>query len=269
MEDLPAMSNYNWSQAILDNLMKSVEAYATKPKDVAGCVMLLLYWLCERTNIIEQETQRSTVPRILKWNLPKLKEKLEGIESLDNLSNVQDGKDHGISEHDDSPEHDNESQDESTEKDSEDHGSEENDEQRTPIYVPYCGSLVSEDGFEELDFNQTEQNILQSEEQSSMYLDSAMTGKSTLHLLSETAAIERPWSLVYKRKLKMVGTESQKLIKSTEPEQPSCLFLDSISRLQGEEVQMTTFLSSSLPVCFITIVFYNAMRNCLFGLILH
>lgn len=42
MEDLPAMSNYNWSQAILDNLIKSVEAYATKPKDVAGCVMLLL-----------------------------------------------------------------------------------------------------------------------------------------------------------------------------------------------------------------------------------
>ncbi|KAG5521585.1 hypothetical protein RHGRI_033966 [Rhododendron griersonianum] len=89
MEDLPAMSNYNWSQAILDNLRKSVEAYPTKPKNVAGCVMLLLYWLCEKTNIIEQETQCSTVPRILKWNLPKLKKKLEGIESLDNLTNVQ------------------------------------------------------------------------------------------------------------------------------------------------------------------------------------
>ncbi|KAG5552194.1 hypothetical protein RHGRI_010325 [Rhododendron griersonianum] len=89
MEDLPAMSNYNWSQAILDNLRKSVEAYPTKPKNVAGCVMLLLYWLCEKTNIIEQETKCSTVPRILKWNLPKLKKKLEGIESLDNLTNVQ------------------------------------------------------------------------------------------------------------------------------------------------------------------------------------
>lgn len=49
----------------------------------------LQYWLCERTNIIEQETQLSTVPRILKWNLPKLKKKLEGIQSLDNLRNVQ------------------------------------------------------------------------------------------------------------------------------------------------------------------------------------
>ncbi|KAG5546691.1 hypothetical protein RHGRI_018758 [Rhododendron griersonianum] len=335
MEDLPAMSNYNWSQAILDNLRKSVEAYPTKPKNVAGCVMLLLYWLCEKTNIIEQETKCSTVPRILKWNLPKLKKKLEGIESLDNFTNVQlldstlqrtdrevrvfrtlrneqntsnmiqgnsehnkrqcdedhgstgkddedhgisehddspehdseiqhestekrsedhgseeneeqqcdedhgstgkDDEDHGISEHDDSPEHDSEIQHESTEKRSEDHGSEENEEQRTPIYVPYFGSLalVSEDGLEKLDFNQTEE---QSEQQSPMYLDSAMTGKSTLNVLSEAAAIEHSWSLVYKRRSKMAGTESQKLIKSTEPEQPSCLFLDSTSTLQGEEV---------------------------------
>ncbi|KAG5557089.1 hypothetical protein RHGRI_007373 [Rhododendron griersonianum] len=333
MEDLPAMSNYNWSQAILDNLRKSVEAYPTKPKNVAGCVMLLLYWLCKKTNIIEQETKCSTVPRILKWNLPKLKKKLEGIESLDNFTNVQlldstlqrtdrevrvfrtlrneqntsnmiqgnsehnerqcdedhgstgkddedhgisehddspehdseiqhestekrsedhgseeneeqqcdedhgstgkDDEDHEISEHDDSPEHDNEIQHESTEKRSEDHGSEENEEQRTPIYVPYCGSLalVSEDGLEKLDFNQTEE---QSEQQSPMYLDSAMTGKSTLNVLSEAAAIEHSWSLVYKRRSKMAGTESQKLIKSTEPEQPSCLFLDSTSTLQGE-----------------------------------
>ncbi|KAG5557094.1 hypothetical protein RHGRI_007378 [Rhododendron griersonianum] len=333
MEDLPAMSNYNWSQAILDNLRKSVEAYPTKPKNVAGCVMLLLYWLCEKTNIIEQETKCSTVPRIMKWNLPKLKKKLEGIESLDNFTNVQlldstlqrtdrevrvfrtlrneqntsnmiqgnsehnerqcdedhgstgkddedhgisehddspehdseiqhestekrsedhgseeneeqqcdedhgstgkDDEDHGISEHDDSPEHDNEIQHESTEKRSEDHGSEENEEQRTPIYVPYCGSLalVSEDGLEKLDFNQTEE---QSEQQSPMYLDSAMTGKSTLNVLSEAAAIEHSWSLVYKRRSKMAGIESQKLIKSTEPEQPSCLFLDSTSTLQGE-----------------------------------
>ncbi|KAG5524623.1 hypothetical protein RHGRI_031331 [Rhododendron griersonianum] len=148
-------------------------------------------------------------------------------------STGKDDEDHGISEHDDSPEHDSEIQHESTEKRSEDHGSEENEEQRTPIYVPYCGSLalVSEDGLEKLDFNQTEE---QSEQQSPMYLDSAMTGKSTLNVLSEAAAIEHSWSLVYKRRSKMAGIESQKLIKSTEPEQPSCLFLDSTSTLQGE-----------------------------------
>ncbi|KAG5560077.1 hypothetical protein RHGRI_003387 [Rhododendron griersonianum] len=151
----------------------------------------------------------------------------------DHGSTGKDDEDHGISEHDDSPEHDNEIQHESTEKRSEDHGSEENEEQRTPIYVPYCGSLalVSKDGLEKLDFNQTEE---QSEQQSPMYLDSAMTGKSTLNVLSEAAAIEHSWSLVYKRRSKMAGTESQKLIKSTEPEQPSCLFLDSTSTLQGE-----------------------------------
>ncbi|KAI8533492.1 hypothetical protein RHMOL_Rhmol10G0015300 [Rhododendron molle] len=392
MEDLPAMSNYNWSQAILDNLMKSVEACATKPKDVAGCVMLLLYWLCERTNIIEQETRLFTVPRILKWNLPKLKEKLEGIESLDNLRNVQllDGtlqqterevrvfrtvrnnqttsSDHDdsnvnddSSEHNDSSvspesddEHDNESQDDdhgsndndnesqcgedhrSTEKDGEydfrnvqlldgslqqtnhddhddgssehddhddgssehddsggipenddhdnethcveDHGSSELDdsgetpenndeddnesqhgedhesaeaddlisnEHRTPVYTPYFGSLVSEDGLERIDLNQTEQNILQSEEQSPIYLDSAMTTKSSLYLLSETAAIAQQSSLVYKRRVKITRTESQKeeqsslkdqLVKSTEPEQQSCRFLDSIITPQGEQI---------------------------------
>ncbi|KAG5521584.1 hypothetical protein RHGRI_033965 [Rhododendron griersonianum] len=149
----------------------------------------------------------------------------------DHGSTGKDDEDHGISEHDDSPEHDNEIQHESTEKRSEDHGSEENEEQRTPIYVPYCGSLalVSEYGLENLDFNQTEE---QSEQQSPIYLDSAMTGKSPLNVLSEAAAIEH--SLVYKRRSKMAGTESQKLIKSTEPEQPSCLFLDSTSTLQGE-----------------------------------
>ncbi|KAG5556757.1 hypothetical protein RHGRI_007128 [Rhododendron griersonianum] len=151
----------------------------------------------------------------------------------DHGSTGKDDEDHGISEHDDSPKHDNEIQHESTEKRSEDHGSEENEEQRTPIYVPYCGSLalVSEDGLDKLDFNQTEE---QSEQQSPMYLDSSMTGKSTLNVLSEAAAIEHSRSLVYKRRSKMAGTESQKLIKSTEPEQPSCLFLDSTSTLQGE-----------------------------------
>ncbi|KAI8524203.1 hypothetical protein RHMOL_Rhmol13G0131800 [Rhododendron molle] len=99
------MNNYNWSQAILDNLMKSVEAYATKLKDVAGCVMLLLL-LDGRLQQIEREVQ---VFRTVRNN--------------QTTSNIN----HGSSEHDDSSvspenddEHDNESQDAN-------HGSNDND----------------------------------------------------------------------------------------------------------------------------------------------
>ncbi|KAI8555270.1 hypothetical protein RHMOL_Rhmol05G0162000 [Rhododendron molle] len=184
------MSNYNWSQAILDSLMKSVEAYATKPKDVAGCVMLLLL-----LNGSLQQTDREV--RVFRT-----------LRNRQTTSNII----HEISKHDDnggSPEnddeHDNESQDD-------DHGTNDND-------------------------NESQRGNPTSESRS------PMTGNPTLNLLSETASIEQPLSLVYKRRAKTAGTESQKeeqsslkdqLVTSTEPEQPSCLFLDSRSTLQGE-----------------------------------
>ncbi|KAI8554665.1 hypothetical protein RHMOL_Rhmol05G0115700 [Rhododendron molle] len=147
MKDLPAMSNYNWSQAILDNLRKSVEAYATKPKDVAGCVMLLL---------------------LLDGRLQQTEREVRGFRTIHNNQTTSSDHDnssvnHGSSEHDYSSEHDvavgripenddehdNESQDDhhgsndndneresgedhtSTQKDGEDHGSAEDDDDIT------------------------------------------------------------------------------------------------------------------------------------------
>ncbi|KAI8538466.1 hypothetical protein RHMOL_Rhmol09G0106300 [Rhododendron molle] len=118
MKGKSAMSNYNWSQAILNNLMKSVEAYATKPKDVAGCVMLLLAFCIPDLKTITlqlldgrlQQTEREV--RVFRT-----------VRKNQTISNIN----HGGSEHDDSSvspenddEHDNESQDD-------DHGSNDND----------------------------------------------------------------------------------------------------------------------------------------------
>ncbi|KAG5564373.1 hypothetical protein RHGRI_000538 [Rhododendron griersonianum] len=288
MEDLPAMSNYNWSQAILDNLRKSVEAYPTKPKNVAGCVMLLLLLdsTLQRTDrevrvfrtLRNEQNTSNMIQGNSKHNERQCDEDhgstgkddedhgiSEHDDSPEHDSEIQhestkkrsedhgseeneeqqcdedhgstgkDDENHGISEHDDSPEHDNEIQHESTEKRSEDHGSEENEEQRTPIYVPYCGSLAleSEDGLEKLDFNQTEE---QSEQQSPMYLDSAMTGKSTLNVLSETAAIEHSWSLVLDVRLEFSDVIGAEILRCETPaiEKQSGFYLDSALQKENE-----------------------------------
>ncbi|KAL7259632.1 hypothetical protein ACSBR1_005510 [Camellia fascicularis] len=78
MEDIKSMRKYNWAEAIRNTLMSSIEKYQKNPAKVTGCVMVLLYWLCEYTLIIHPELSQAC-PRVIKWNLAKLHKRMKVI----------------------------------------------------------------------------------------------------------------------------------------------------------------------------------------------
>uniref|UniRef100_A0A5B7BPG6 Aminotransferase-like plant mobile domain-containing protein n=1 Tax=Davidia involucrata TaxID=16924 RepID=A0A5B7BPG6_DAVIN len=85
IEDLDNMNKYDWSEAILNTLMCSIEISHRSPERVTGCVTALPFWLCEHTTILEPQG-RANIPRFLKWDLRKLykvlkKKKLDSIRS--------------------------------------------------------------------------------------------------------------------------------------------------------------------------------------------
>ncbi|XP_038713923.1 factor of DNA methylation 1-like [Tripterygium wilfordii] len=68
IEDLEEVKNYNWSRAIKNNLMDSIKKYVRTAVSVTGCVIVLLYWFCEHTNVFSPVDDEK-FPRFLKWDL--------------------------------------------------------------------------------------------------------------------------------------------------------------------------------------------------------
>ncbi|CAL9004234.1 unnamed protein product [Prunus brigantina] len=58
IDTLEAMNSYNWAQGVLDYMHYGLDQAIKNKKDktnqpsVSGCLVLILYWLCERTNLI-------------------------------------------------------------------------------------------------------------------------------------------------------------------------------------------------------------------------
>ncbi|KAK9286679.1 hypothetical protein L1049_015080 [Liquidambar formosana] len=75
-KDLESMNTYEWSGAIHSCLMASIEKSYASPEKVTGCVIALLFWLCEHTTIVEPDRE-DEFPRFLKWNLSTLKRKMQ------------------------------------------------------------------------------------------------------------------------------------------------------------------------------------------------
>ncbi|XP_012842539.1 PREDICTED: uncharacterized protein LOC105962762 [Erythranthe guttata] len=73
-DELYKLSDYNWAGYIVEFLMKYVQE--TEPSLVRGCTTLLLFWMCERINIIEPIIA-DAFPRFQKWNLKTLGTALE------------------------------------------------------------------------------------------------------------------------------------------------------------------------------------------------
>ncbi|KAK9291100.1 hypothetical protein L1049_009287 [Liquidambar formosana] len=71
IDDLDRVKEYRWPEAIWLTLMTSIEEKIDKPEDVTGCVIKLLYWLCEHLKIIESDGEH-TYPRFVKWHLEDL-----------------------------------------------------------------------------------------------------------------------------------------------------------------------------------------------------
>ncbi|KAG5540570.1 hypothetical protein RHGRI_020700 [Rhododendron griersonianum] len=89
MEDLTKMKSYNWAAEIRDELVESIKKSQHSPKDVKGCQLLLPYWLCEHTNVLEQELSEHQVPRLLKWNISTLEDVLQAIPNIVNARKIK------------------------------------------------------------------------------------------------------------------------------------------------------------------------------------
>ncbi|KAK9271040.1 hypothetical protein L1049_026629 [Liquidambar formosana] len=75
IENLDRVTQYNWPDAIHSTLMLSIEKNINSLEKVNGCVILLLYWLCEWTNIIQPMCD-DYLPQLVKWDLRELTEAL-------------------------------------------------------------------------------------------------------------------------------------------------------------------------------------------------
>ncbi|KAG5537181.1 hypothetical protein RHGRI_024570 [Rhododendron griersonianum] len=92
MEDLNKIKQFDWAGAICKYLLRSTHVEHKDPKEVKGSSILLLYWLCEHSNIQNQESPDS-IPRLLKWNIAKLRKALKDVKQLQQLPDekVKDG----------------------------------------------------------------------------------------------------------------------------------------------------------------------------------
>ncbi|KAK9278944.1 hypothetical protein L1049_028526 [Liquidambar formosana] len=76
VENFDDMKKYAWSKEIWKHLITQIEMKHENPEKVTGCVMALLYWLCEHTTLVAEE-RVDEFPRFLKWDLQKLHEELK------------------------------------------------------------------------------------------------------------------------------------------------------------------------------------------------
>ncbi|CAL5433957.1 unnamed protein product [Camellia sinensis] len=78
MDPLDKMIEYNWAESIRATLMGSLGQNCGKSGQVTGCVMLLMYWLCEHTTIL-QPRNPNAIPRCVKWDLTALHSNMKSI----------------------------------------------------------------------------------------------------------------------------------------------------------------------------------------------
>ncbi|GMP23718.1 hypothetical protein CsSME_00001216 [Camellia sinensis var. sinensis] len=79
MNDLSTVRMYDWTGAILTTVMASIKEFHRTPGKVTGCVVALLYWLCEHSNIVEPQTDNMFL-RFLKWDIGALMNKMQGVD---------------------------------------------------------------------------------------------------------------------------------------------------------------------------------------------
>ncbi|CAL5376325.1 unnamed protein product [Camellia sinensis] len=76
MVPLESMQEYDWAKQIRTMLTSSISQNDKNPAKVTGCVMLLMYWLCEHTTVL-QPHRPNAFPRCVKWDLTALQKKMK------------------------------------------------------------------------------------------------------------------------------------------------------------------------------------------------
>ncbi|GMQ08891.1 hypothetical protein CsSME_00052436 [Camellia sinensis var. sinensis] len=71
IDDLNTVRSYDWTGAILQMFMGSIKDFHQTLETVTGCVVALLYWICEHSTLVKPETE-SMFPRFMKWDIGAL-----------------------------------------------------------------------------------------------------------------------------------------------------------------------------------------------------
>ncbi|CAL5334307.1 unnamed protein product [Camellia sinensis] len=86
LEDIDKMKSYDWCDAAKQHLRKSIERNINQIDKVSGCVMVILYWICEHTSTIKPNA-KNAIPIFVKWNITCLGQKLASS-SLQELKDI-------------------------------------------------------------------------------------------------------------------------------------------------------------------------------------
>ncbi|BBH02923.1 hypothetical protein Prudu_013643 [Prunus dulcis] len=96
--NLDTLSNYSWARAVSaymnESLTTKAKAKAKKGGEasigaVSGCTILILFLLCERTNIIQPILgKEKETPAILKWSLVELHTRFNQIKDLNDIEGI-------------------------------------------------------------------------------------------------------------------------------------------------------------------------------------
>ncbi|GMP82957.1 hypothetical protein CsSME_00037049 [Camellia sinensis var. sinensis] len=78
MDPLYKMIEYDWAESIRATLMGSLGQNCGKSGRVTGCVMLLMYWLCEYTTILRPRNPNAIL-LCVKWGLTALHSNMKSI----------------------------------------------------------------------------------------------------------------------------------------------------------------------------------------------
>ncbi|KAL7217756.1 hypothetical protein ACSBR2_011069 [Camellia fascicularis] len=79
LNDLTTVRMYDWTSALLTILMGSVKEFHRTAGKVTGCVVVLLFWLCEHSDIVQPKSE-NMFPRFLKWDIGELLSSCQGVD---------------------------------------------------------------------------------------------------------------------------------------------------------------------------------------------
>ncbi|KAI5329125.1 hypothetical protein L3X38_028522 [Prunus dulcis] len=85
-EDLENISRYSWAKVVVDILHRALKTKASQLKScsVPGCVVVVMLWLCEKTNLIQPiKGREGHTPGLIKWSMRELHLKLKQIDVAD------------------------------------------------------------------------------------------------------------------------------------------------------------------------------------------
>ncbi|KAI8021136.1 Protein MAINTENANCE OF MERISTEMS [Camellia lanceoleosa] len=87
IDKLDSMKLYDWTDAIRSALQGSVKEFHRIPGKVTRCVVVLLYFLCERTTLVVVD-RPGVFPRFLKWNVGTLLARMRSV-TLDDVDKFE------------------------------------------------------------------------------------------------------------------------------------------------------------------------------------